>query len=69
MTDEDLNARFAEIRADIERVETRLLSEFWKWGRATDQRMHRLDVSDATTVDRVSNLEGRVSDIERRGLK
>jgi hypothetical protein len=60
-----LDARFAEVKAEIEAVETRLLSEFWKWGRTTDQRMRRLDVSDATTVDRITNLEDRVFALER----
>ena len=61
-----IEKQITEARAEIERVETSLLSEFWKWGRATDQRMRRLDTSDATTVDRITNIEERVFALERR---
>ena len=33
----EVSAQFSEVRAEIEAVETRLLSEFWKWGRVSDQ--------------------------------
>jgi hypothetical protein len=40
-----LEAKFSEVRAELEGVETRLLSEFWKWGRASDQRIWKGEFS------------------------
>jgi len=54
------------VSEEIERVETKLLAEFWKWGRSTEQKTRRLEFSDATTVDRLSNLEERVFTLERK---
>jgi septation ring formation regulator EzrA len=61
-----IDKQIAGVRTEIERVETNLLTEFWKWARAADQRMRRLDTSDATTVDRITNIEERVFALERR---
>jgi hypothetical protein len=49
-------------------IETKLLAEFWKWGRATDQKMRRVEFSDATTVERMTNLEERVFMLERKAF-
>jgi hypothetical protein len=57
---------FDEVRSQIERTETRLLSEFWKWGRNADQRIHRVEASDATTVERLRSIEDRVFTLERK---
>ena len=54
------------VSEEVERVETKLLAEFWKWGRSTEQKMRRVEYSDATTVERLSNLEERVFTLERR---
>ena len=32
----------ADVHRDIEGVETKLLTEFWKWGRASEQKMQRV---------------------------
>lgn len=61
-----LDGKFAELRAEIERTETRLLSEFWKWGRSSDQRTRRIEHSDATTVERLAAIEERVFTLERK---
>jgi len=42
------------VRAEIEASETRLLTEFWKWGRVADQRIRRVEFSDTTTTERLS---------------
>jgi hypothetical protein len=51
---------------NIESVETTLPTEFWKWGRVSDQRVRRVEFSDATTVERVSILQERVFSLEGR---
>ena len=56
----------AHVTEECEKVETKLLAEFWKWGRNADQRIRRVEFSDTTTVDRVSALEERVFTLERR---
>jgi hypothetical protein len=42
-----LDAKFLEVRVEIEALETRLLTQFWKWGRTADQRTRRIEQSDA----------------------
>ncbi len=68
--DEELKAyletKFGEVRAEIEAAETRLLSEFWKWGRSLDQRVRRVEHSDATTIEPLAAIEERVFTLERR---
>jgi uncharacterized protein (DUF2164 family) len=68
--DEDLKTyleeKFSEVRTEIEASETRLLTEFWKWGRATDQRMRRVEHSDATTTERLASVEERIFTLERK---
>lgn len=50
-----LDGKFAALESklleSIHDSETRLLSEFWKWGRVTDQRIRRVEASDATTAE------------------
>lgn len=54
-----------EAMEHTEVVETRLLSEFWKWARTADAR-YRQHHSEVTGLDvRVALLEDRVSDLER----
>jgi hypothetical protein len=60
-----IEKQITEARAEMERVEKSLLSEFLNWRRAADLRMHRLDNSDATNVDRLGNIEERVFAIRR----
>ena|SRR5665213_2180710 len=56
----------SDVHRDIESVETKLLTEFWKWGRSSEQKMRRVEFSDATTVERLSILEERIFTLERR---
>ena len=62
----DMEKLESRVHADIEGVETKLLTEFWKWGRASEQKMRRVEFSDATTVERLSILEERVFTLERK---
>jgi hypothetical protein len=63
---EAVDVRFGDVRAEIEATETRLLSEFWKWGRTAEQRVRRMEHSDATTTDRLAGLEERIFTLERK---
>jgi predicted RNase H-like nuclease (RuvC/YqgF family) len=54
------------LRGEIEASETRLLTEFWKWGRAADQRIRRMEHSDATTTERLTAMEERIFTLERK---
>jgi uncharacterized protein (DUF2164 family) len=68
--DEDLKAyleeKFSAVRAEIEASETRLLTEFWKWGRVAEQRIRRMEHSDATTTERLAAMEERIFTLERK---
>jgi len=46
---QEFHQEFQQVRQELEATETRLLSEFWKGGRSTDQRTRRIEHSDATT--------------------
>jgi hypothetical protein len=54
------------VSEECEKVETKLLAEFWKWGRSNEQKMRRVEFSDATTVERMAILEERVFTLERK---
>ena len=62
----EVRSQFGEVRSEIESVETRLLSEFWKWGRVSDQRVRRVEHSDATTIERLAAMEDRLFTLERK---
>jgi len=62
----EVSAQFSEVRAEIEAVETRLLSEFWKRGQSSDQRIRRVEHSDATTMERLAAMEERIFTLERK---
>lgn len=63
----DMEARLKmHVSEECEKVETKLLAEFWKWGRGNDQKMRRVEFSDATTVERMAILEERVFTLERK---
>jgi hypothetical protein len=64
--EDKMDTGFREVRAEIEATETRLLSEFWKWGRASDLRMRRVEHSDATTNERLAAVEERIFTLERK---
>ena len=64
--DERFESMERRLKDHIETVETRLLTEFWKWARIVDQRLRRLDLSDSTTVERLSGIEERIFTLERK---
>jgi hypothetical protein len=69
--DEDLKAYLesmeARLREHTEAVETRLLSEFWKWGKTADAR-YRQHHSVVNGLDeRVALVEDRITAIESEG--
>ena len=55
-----------EIREHTEAVETRLLTEFWKWARTADARYRQAHSATGAIDDRVQLLEDRVADLERK---
>jgi uncharacterized protein YceH (UPF0502 family) len=73
----DVDARFNELRNEIaaaeirlrahtEEVETRLLSEFWKWARTADARYRQGNAVVGALDYRVQAIEDRVAELERR---
>jgi hypothetical protein len=67
--DEDLKAYLdgmkSELRADIEKSETGLLTEFWKWARTADARYRQDHLKVGALDERVTILEDRISELER----
>ncbi len=63
---EGLRGEVTGLRGEIEASETHLLTEFWKWGRAADQRIRRMEHSDATTTERLTAMEERIFTLERK---
>ncbi|HZL57993.1 MAG TPA: hypothetical protein VFC21_12965 [Bryobacteraceae bacterium] len=55
-----------ELRIEIERVETNLLTEFWKWGRTSDIRTRQALGDTAALSERLLNAEDRISVLERK---
>jgi hypothetical protein len=60
------------IGKSIEAMETKLIAEFWKWGRTSDVRTREAIADTAATgtkagmlSERLLNVEDRVSDLER----
>jgi len=63
---EAVTASELRCRAHTEEVETRLLTEFWKWARTADAR-YRQHQAIVTGLDlRVQTIEDRLSDLEQR---
>jgi uncharacterized protein involved in exopolysaccharide biosynthesis len=62
----EVDAHFAQIREELHDTETRLLSEFWKWGRTTEIRVRRLEGLDQTTAERLAAMEERIFTLERK---
>jgi hypothetical protein len=59
-------------QADFE-LETKLIGEFWKWGRSSDVRVREVQVDGAAVTakaqlisERLMNVEDRVSALERQ---
>ena len=53
-------------RAHTELVETRLLTEFWKWARTADARYRQHQAIVGGLDIRVQTIEDRLSDLEQR---
>lgn len=57
------------IRADVKDrilgLETKLLSEFWKWARGAEARMRMFDAINAASLERLSGIEERVLNLEK----
>ncbi len=56
----------AYINERSEKVETALLSEFWKWGRTSDMRTRQAITDTGLLGERVLAIEDRVSALERK---
>lgn len=54
------------VREQVELSETRIITAFWNWSRPMEARMRVLDVSDAAAGERLTGLEGRMGELERR---
>ena len=61
-----LEALELRMREHTETVETRLLSEFWKWARTSDARYRQNQGLVGALDGRVQAVEDRVADLERR---
>lgn len=76
MTDEELIKRFDALDASLKahvseachNLETRLLGEFWKWGRTSEMQTHKLIRDGASFEERLVHLEARMAELERGRL-
>jgi hypothetical protein len=72
--DADLKEYFEEMKADLkvhtsqecEKVETKLLTEFYKWGRTSGMRTREALQQADTLAERMLAAEDRISALERR---
>ena len=64
--DEKLNALDASLREHTENVETRLLSEFWKWARTSDIKTRQYGADISSLIERITVVEERLRDLEFR---
>jgi hypothetical protein len=55
----------ARLREHTKTVETRLLSEFWKWARQADARYRQHHGAVTGLDDRVMLVEDRITGVER----
>jgi hypothetical protein len=66
---EEMEARLKlHTSIECEKVETKLLREFYKWGRTSDIRTRQALAESATLAERMLNVEDRVTDLERSKL-
>jgi hypothetical protein len=64
--DAKFEARLSEVRAEIEKTETKLLTAFHGWARTTDSRMRGMASQNLGFEERLDLMEERVSELERR---
>jgi hypothetical protein len=55
----------AEVKETSHALETKLLSEFWKWARAAEARMRMFDAINAASLERLSGIEERILNLEK----
>jgi len=55
-----------DLKVALEKVETTLLSEFWKWARNNDVKIRSVKTQTVDLDERLTNIEERVSELERR---
>lgn len=65
-TDDKLKELELRLREHTEAVETRLLSEFWKWARTSDMKARHHGTTLAAMDERLMSVEERLMDLERR---
>jgi succinylarginine dihydrolase len=69
-TADDLRTEMVSMRRELiehtENVETRLLTEFWKWARTADARYMQATGAVTFVEQRLTLIEDRVSELERR---
>jgi hypothetical protein len=56
----------AELKAQAERIETNLLTEFFKWGRTSDMRTRQALENVTAFNERLMAIEDRVTSLERK---
>jgi len=56
------------VSAECEKVETKLLTEFHKWGRTADMRTRQTMEANSFMNDRLLNAEDRITTLERNRL-
>ena len=61
-----LEAMEMRLREHTETVETRLLSEFWKWARSSDIKARQHSNNIGSIDERLLAVEERLSELERR---
>jgi hypothetical protein len=61
-----LEAMETRLREHTEIVETRLLSEFWKWARSSDIKARQHTNNIVSIDERLLAVEERLSELERR---
>lgn len=55
----------ADVKERVQVLETKLLSEFWKWARGAEARMRMFDAINAASLERLSGIEERVLNLEK----
>ena len=55
-----------DLKAGLEKMETRLLTEFWKWARSNEIKVRSVTHRTVDLDERLSLVEERVSELERR---
>jgi hypothetical protein len=65
-TKQDIQDLKVELKAAMEKMETTLLTEFWKWARTNDIKLRSVSNHGVDLDARLGLVEERVSELERR---